>query len=179
MSLKKIMQKGGIMSINNVSNLGASYSFCTQNKLSDETKRKLQALGIDYTNVASEAQAQLLIQSAQSRQQIQKTDNNNQQTTCSSELELISRAKTLASKVGISISQNASMSDILTSLSNKITNLTTKSSETINKNNEIEQYRTELTTLENEYSNLTQSQNSIFSAMNISANLNKFMLGLN
>ena len=104
------MQKGGIMSINNISNLGTSYSFCTQNKLSEETKRKLQALGIDVTNVTSEAQAQMLITAAQSRQQVQKTDNSNKDTTCSSELELITKAKTLANKMGVSVSQNSTMS---------------------------------------------------------------------
>ena len=173
------MQKGGIMSINNISNLGTSYSFCTQNKLSEETKRKLQALGIDTTNVTSEAQAQMLITAAQSRQQVQKTDTQNKETTCSSELELITKAKNLASKMGVSISQNSTMSEILTSLSNKISTLTFQTENDKTKSNEVQQFRTELTAIENEYSTLTQSQNSIFSAMNISANLNKFMLGLN
>lgn len=173
------MQKGGIMSINNISNLGTSYSFCTQNKLSEETKRKLQALGIDATNVTSEAQAQMLITAAQSRQQVQKTDNSNKDTTCSSELELITKAKTLANKMGVSVSQNFTMSEILTSLSNKISTLTAQAENNQTKINEIQQFRTELNSLQNEYSTLTQSQNSIFSAMNMSANLNKFMLGLN
>lgn len=173
------MQKGGIMSINNISNLGTSYSFCTQNKLSEETKRKLQALGIDVTNVTSEAQAQMLITAAQSRQQVQKTDNSNKDTTCSSELELITKAKTLAKKMGVSVSQNSTMSEILTSLSNKISTLTTQAENNQTKTNEIQQFRTELTSLQNEYSTLTKSQNSIFSVMNMSANLNKFMLGLN
>ena len=173
------MQKGGIMSINNISNLGTSYSFCTQNKLSEETKRKLQALGIDVTNVTSEAQAQMLITAAQSRQQVQKTDNSNKDTTCSSELELITKAKTLAKKMGVSVSQNSTMSEILTSLSNKISTLTAQAGNNQTKTNEIQQFRTELTSLQNEYSTLTQSQNSIFSAMNMSANLNKFLLGLN
>ncbi len=169
------------MSINNISNLGASYSFCTQNKLSEETKRKLQALGIDATNVTSEAQAQMLITAAQSRQQVQKTDNTStgQETTCSSELELITKAKTLASKMGVSVSQNSTMTEILTSLSNKISTLTAQTGNDKTKSNEIQQFRSELTSLENEYSTLTQSQNSIFSAMNMSANLNKLMLGLN
>lgn len=176
------MQKGGFMSINNISNLGASYSFCTQNKLSEETKRKLQALGIDATNVTSEAQAQMLITAAQSRQQqVQKTDNTStgQETTCSSELELITKAKTLASKMGVSVSQNSTMTEILTSLSNKISTLTAQTGNDKTKSNEIQQFRSELSSLENEYSTLTQSQNSIFSAMNMSANLNKLMLGLN
>ena len=173
------MQKGGIMSINNISNLGTSYSFCTQNKLSEETKRKLQALGIDVTNVTSEAQAQMLITAAQSRQQVQKTDNSNKDTTCSSELELITKAKTLANKMGVSVSQNSTMSEILTSLSNKISTLTAQAENNQTKTNEIQQFRTELTSLQNEYSTLIQSQNSIFSVMNMSANLNKFMLGLN
>ena len=81
--------------------------------------------------------------------------------------------------MGVSISQNSTMSEILTSLSNKISTLTFQTENDKTKSNEVQQFRTELTAIENEYSTLTQSQNSIFSAMNISANLNKFMLGLN
>ena len=81
--------------------------------------------------------------------------------------------------MGVSVSQNSTMSEILTSLSNKISTLTAQAENNQTKTNEIQQFRTELTSLQNEYSTLTQSQNSIFSAMNMSANLNKFMLGLN
>ena len=48
------------MSINSVGNLSGYIHLCGS-KLSEETRRKLIALGIDPSTVASEAQAQILI----------------------------------------------------------------------------------------------------------------------
>lgn len=170
------------MSVNSISSTSTVYSGSsgtTQNKLSEETKRKLQALGIDATNVTSEAQAQMLISAAQSRQQVQQANNDgSSQNTCSGETELISRARSLASEMGVSVSNDKSLSDIISLLSSKINAMSWQQEDNGLKTNEIQRFQTELSSLESEYSALNESQNSIFAAMNMTANLNKMMLGL-
>ena len=61
------------MSVNSLASLGG-YCISGVSTLSESTKRKLQALGIDPSSVTSEAQAQSLINAAQTRQQVQKAN---------------------------------------------------------------------------------------------------------
>ena len=70
------------MSVNSLASLGG-YCISGVSTLSESTKRKLQALGIDPSSVTSEAQAQSLINAAQTRQQVQKANNeSNSKNTC-------------------------------------------------------------------------------------------------
>lgn len=167
------------MSINSVSSLGG-FSIGGQSYLSDATKMKLQVLGIDPASVSSETQAQVLIANAQARQAVQKTTNeDNSKNTCSSECELISRAKNLASKMSVSVSNDKSLSEILNSLSSKINTLNNQSEGDSAKIKEFQQFQSELSSIQSEYSTVKQNQNSMYTAMNLSANMNKFMLGIN
>lgn len=164
------------MTINGVSSFNSS-GICPQTKISDSTKRKLQALGIDPTSVTSEAQAQTLINAAQARQQVQRTTNesSSKNTTCSSESELISKAKSLASQMGVSVSSTESLSDILNKLSSRISAMSAQQNADTK---ELQKYQAEISSIQSEYSSVKQNQNSMFTAMNYTANMNKFVLGL-
>ena len=167
------------MSVNSLASLGG-YCISGVSTLSESTKRKLQALGIDPSSVTSEAQAQSLINAAQTRQQVQKANNeSNSKNTCSSEAELISRAKSLASKLGVSVSNNSPLTEILGSISSKINSLSNQSSTEGYNIQKLQQFQAELYSIQNEYSTVKQSQNSMYTAMNLTANMNKFSLGLN
>lgn len=167
------------MSINSISSLSSSCTTSTQSTLSESTKRKLQALGIDPTSVTSETQAQTLISAAQQRQQVQKTNNDDtSKNTCSSETELISRAKSLASKMGISVSSNSTLEEMLTSISSKISSLSSQTNGDHNKIQELKQFQSELSSIQSEYSTVSQNENSMYTAMNMTANMNKYALGL-
>lgn len=167
------------MSVNSLASLGG-YCISGVSTLSESTKRKLQALGIDPSCVTSEAQAQSLINAAQTRQQVQKANNeSNSKNTCSSEAELISRAKSLASKLGVSVSNNSPLTEILSSISSKINSLSNQSSTEGYNIQKLQQFQAELYSIQNEYSTVKQSQNSMYTAMNLTANMNKFSLGLN
>ncbi len=132
--------------------------------LSETTRRKLLALGIDPSSVTSESEAKLLIENAQSkRQAVNKTENTNSKTVCTSESELITRAKQLASKIGVTVKENSSIEQILSDLSSKINRT----------------YQGELDTIRNEYNTVKQNQNSMYAMLNMSANVNKVVLGLN
>lgn len=146
-------------------------------RLSEETIRKLRRLGIEPSTVTSEAQAQALITKLEQKlEQVHKTANsNNAQQATSSEAEMIAKAKALASQVGVSVSSSESLSDIFSKISKKLESIT-KGGDSLK---EVKGYKSELYSLEDEYSTIQQSQNSMYSAMNYTANMNKYILGLN
>lgn len=146
-------------------------------RLSEETIRKLRRLGIEPSTVTSEAQAQALITKLEQKlEQVHKTVNsNNAQQATSSEAEMIAKAKALAAQVGVSVSSSESLSDIFSKISKKLESIT-KGGDSLK---EVKGYKSELSSLEDEYSTIQQSQNSMYSAMNYTANMNKYILGLN
>lgn len=146
-------------------------------RLSEETKRKLRQLGIEPSTVTSETQAQALITKLEQKlEQVHKTANsNNAQQATSSEAEMIAKAKALAAQVGVSVSSSESLSDIFSKISKKLESIT-KGGDSLK---EVKGYKSELSSLEDEYSTIQQSQNSMYSAMNYTANMNKYILGLN
>lgn len=146
-------------------------------RLSEETIRKLRRLGIEPSTVTSEAQAQALIAKLEQKlEQVHKTANsNNAQQATSSEAEMIAKAKALAAQVGVSVSSSESLSDIFSKISKKLESIT-KGGDSLK---EVKGYKSELSSLEDEYSTIQQSQNSMYSAMNYTANMNKYILGLN
>ncbi len=146
-------------------------------RLSEETIRKLRRLGIEPSTVTSEAQAQALITKLEQKlEQVHKTANsNNAQQATSSEAEMIAKAKALAAQVGVSVSSSESFSDIFSKISKKLESIT-KGGDSLK---EVKGYKSELSSLEDEYSTIQQSQNSMYSAMNYTANMNKYILGLN
>lgn len=146
-------------------------------RLSEETIRKLRQLGIEPSTVTSEAQAQALITKLEQKlEQVHKTANSsNAQQATSSEAEMIAKAKALAAQVGVSVSSSESLSDIFSKISKKLESIT-KGGDSLK---EVKGYKSELSSLEDEYSTIQQSQNSVYSAMNYTANMNKYILGLN
>ena len=166
------------MPINNVSSIsyfGVSQS--APNGLSEETKRKLQALGIDPTSVSSETEAQALIATAKQKIEQTKNESSSQNTCCSSECELISRAKHLAEKIGLQTSNNDSLRNLIDKISTKLSLITNKTQDE-QTTDKISNYQNELTSIENEYSQINNNQNSLLTAMNLTANMNKFFLGI-
>lgn len=146
-------------------------------RLSEETIRKLRRLGIEPSTVTSEAQAQALITKLEQKlEQVHKTANSsNAQQATSSEAEMIAKAKALAAQVGVSVSSSESLSDIFSKISKKLESIT-KGGDSLK---EVKGYKSELSSLKDEYSTIQQSQNSMYSAMNYTANMNKYILGLN
>lgn len=164
------------MSINSVS---FSFGNVAGTHLSEETKKKLIALGIDPSTVTSEAQAKALITNAEIKQQtVSKSKKTESKTVCTSESEVMTKAKQLAQKAGIKISSTSTIDSILQDLSDKINSLPEKSSEDKISENKKEQYKNELDTIQNEYNAIKQTQNSVYTMLNMTANVNKYMLGL-
>lgn len=160
------------MSINSVSSIG-SFTGCQSSNLSEETKRKLRELGVEPSTVANEFQAQQLIKTLEQKlEQVHKSASfGNARKATSGEAELIAKAKALANQVGISVSSTDSLSDIFSKIKAKINTMETQGQD-------IKAYKSELSALEDKYSTVQQNQSSMLSAMNYTASLNKYMLGL-
>lgn len=160
------------MSINSVSSIG-SFTGCQGSNLSEETKRKLRELGVEPSTVANEFQAQQLIKILEQKlEQVHKSASfGNARKATSGEAELIAKAKALANQVGISVSSTDSLSDIFSKIKSKINTMEAQGQD-------IKACKSELSALEDKYSTVQQNQSSMLSAMNYTASLNKYMLGL-
>ena len=160
------------MSINSVSSIG-SFTGCQSSNLSEETKRKLRELGVEPSTVANEFQAQQLIKILEQKlEQVHKSASfGNARKAISGEAELIAKAKALANQVGISVSSTDSLSDIFSKIKAKINTMEAQGQD-------IKACKSELSALEDKYSTVQQNQSSMLSAMNYTASLNKYMLGL-
>lgn len=160
------------MSINSVSSIG-SFTGCQSSNLSEETKRKLRELGVEPSTVANEFQAQQLIKTLEQKlEQVHKSASfGNARKATTGEAELIAKAKALANQVGISVSSTDSLSDIFSKIKAKINTMEAQGQD-------IKAYKSELSALEDKYSTVQQNQSSMLSAMNYTAILNKYMLGL-
>ncbi len=160
------------MSINSVSSIG-SFTGCQSSNLSEETKRKLRELGVEPSTVANEFQAQQLIKTLEQKlEQVHKSASfGNARKATSGEAELIAKAKALANQVGISVSSTDSLSDIFSKIKAKINTMKAQGQD-------IKACKSELSALEDKYSTVQQNQSSMLSAMNYTASLNKYMLGL-
>lgn len=160
------------MSINSVSSIG-SFTGCQSSNLSEETKRKLRELGVEPSTVANEFQAQQLIKTLEQKlEQVHKSASfGNARKATIGEAELIAKAKALANQVGISVSSTDSLSDIFSKIKAKINTMEAQGQD-------IKACKSELSALEDKYSTVQQNQSSMLSAMNYTASLNKYMLGL-
>jgi len=141
--------------------------------LSETTRAKLRALGIDPSNVTTESEAQILIQNAQTKlNSVNKTQNTSNKTVCTSECEVLTKAKNLARKTGITIRETDPLDKIIQTLTGKINEMV------LQEMPKASEYNAELETIKNEYSAIQQNQNSMYAMMNMNGNVNKFMLGL-
>lgn len=151
------------MSVNSIGQLG-SYDGGFGGGISEETRRKLIALGIDPRAVTSEAQAQMLIKNAiQVRISAKIPLPIN---VCQGEQELISKAKSLAAKMGIKVSLSTPVEQILKDISDKIDK------------GGHDEFKPEFASIEEALRKVKQTENDMYASMDYNAILNKMMLGL-
>lgn len=144
------------------------------NQLSEATKAKLEALGIDPTTVTSEAEAQSLIAQVES---MSKTDKARPQSG-SSDMALLTKAKELAEDVGAKVSERDNLDDICKKISEKIEQLAQQYASDPVAMNKLADYQRELSSIDSRYSSKIDTQDSIFAAMNMISASNKYALGL-
>lgn len=113
---------GQISSISSSSATSSTSTSSSAKKLTEETKKKLQDLGVDTTSITTEAQGQIALlqalQQAQNREQAHHSGEKNEEMQ-----SLKSAAISLASQVGVSVSSTDKLPDILSNIANAINNI--------------------------------------------------------
>ena len=165
--------------MSSISSIGSSMAMSgayitPSNQLSEATKAKLEALGIDPTTVTSEAEAQSLIAQVES---MSKTDKARPQSG-SSDMALLTKAKELAEDVGAKVSERDNLDDICKKISEKIEQLAQQYASDPVAMNKLADYQRELSSIDSRYSSKIDTQDSIFAAMNMISASNKYALGL-
>ncbi len=158
----------------NAGSTAASEVLTKKSSLSNETKAKLEALGIPVTDGMTESEAQSKISQAEA----QKQSQNGGQQQNSSENEILSRAKTLASQVGVTVSSDADISEILDDIGAELETLLEEAEGNPTRLSTLSSYLNELMTLDEQYSSIQSSQQGMYAAMNMVSTSNKISLGL-
>lgn len=140
--------------------------------LSESTKSKLQALGIPVTDDMTEAEATLLIQ----QKQEQENGNNSEQS--SSEAEILSEAKTLASALGVSVSDDADITTILDDIGAELEEMLESAENNPAILSTVSSYLSQLTSLDEQNDNIQSAREGFYAAMNVIAENKKMALGL-
>ena len=162
-----------ISSINSLQ-AGAISTYKTE-ELSSTTKLKLEALGIDPSTVTTEAQAQTLIAQAEAAKH-QNNAGQQQQGGNSSEQELLSEAKNLATEVGVTVSSNDSLDDIVDNISKEIQVMLNSGDQS--KISSAQSYQAQLASISGRAESIQSTQQNIFNAMDMISVSNKYALGL-
>ncbi len=163
-----------ISSINSTQSAAVS-TYKTQEELSSSTKLKLESLGIDPTTVTSEAQAQALIAQAEATKN-QQNAGQQQGGGNSSEQELLSEAKSLASTVGVTVSSNDTLDDIIDNISAQLQVMMNSGDQS--KISQAQSLQTQLASISDRADSIQSTQQNIFNAMNMVSISNKYALGL-
>ena len=163
-----------ISSINSTQSAAVS-TYKTQEELSSSTKLKLESLGINPTTVTSEAQAQALIAQAEATKN-QQNAGQQQGGGNSSEQELLSEAKSLASTVGVTVSSNDTLDDIIDNISAQLQVMMNSGDKS--KISQAQSLQTQLASISDRADSIQSTQQNIFNAMNMVSISNKYALGL-
>jgi len=182
--------RDAMTSIGAISSVKSSFGLyaAQQQNLTAQTKIQLQSLGIDTTNIKTEAQGQTALESSQESQQsqsTQQTENNQQSKPAggdnSSADAIKEEAVALAQKIGASVSSNDELNDILDAISQAISKLQAQAVNDPQKAEQVAQYQAEFQSLcqsvsamqsSNQESSVQTASSQIQASMNVLASYN-------
>lgn len=144
-----------------------------ESDLSNATKEKLAALGINSEGM-SEAEAQMIIQQSQTEEKSNTGENKENST----ESEILSDAKSLAAKVSVSVSTNDDISDVLDNISTKLESMVEDAKNNPTHLTNVTTHFLELESLDSQYNNMQNSQSNMYAALNMVSSYNKLSHGL-
>jgi len=143
-----------LSSIGAIDSLKKAYGAYSGNQaLTVQTKVQLEGLGIDTSNIKTESQGQITLQSMQGGNSTQEVGQAKQAQGSaagggSSELDsLKDEAIALAEKVGVSVSSDDDIDDIMDAISDAITQLQTEAANDPDKIAQVQEYQAEYDTL--------------------------------
>lgn len=185
LSLKKI-KKAFIMTVSAISSAMSVYTYLqnsTNKTLSEDLIEKLSSLGIDPSSVSSTAEAlQAISEAEESSETDTESEGDEEEGETSDESPVLrERAERLADKVGIEVSENDTIDDILDNVQDVIDKML---SYAVDKNDramydKFKSYQTDLDNIQSEMNGGGFSGTAVFSFMDMVAEQNKYALNLN
>lgn len=173
------MSNDSISSVSTTSSLNSLSSASTANQpLTAATKAKLDALGVDTTSIKTETQGQVALSAAQTKQEAQKSAHSHQGGNSSME-SIKNEAKSLASQVGVSVSDEDKVDDILSKVASKISELQVAAGTDETKLAQVQQYQSQYDSISSSLSNMQAAKAQLSSSMDNMASYNKMAHGLN
>ena len=164
------------MSINSIGFFGNCGN--SKSRLSEELRQKLLALGVDPSSVSSDAEAIALIEAILQTQITTEVKSTKSENFCCGEQELIARARKLASRINLTVSDNLTLEEILEKISKKLNEKIQEFSQDEKVTSLLKSCQDELNSIQNDYSIVKQNEKAMFASMNFNASMNKMMLGL-
>jgi len=162
------------MSSDSISSIrGTNYSGGSSSKapLTDETKSKLEALGVDTSKITTEAQGQAVLKASEKKQEDSKKATNPLKSN--SEQSLKASAKSLADEMIIPTLEEDTTDDILERISKEINKLEQEAGNDEVKRADIENYKIKLENISIKYSDIKTSKQKLDNSMNGLASYNK------
>lgn len=156
-----------VSGIGAIGSTGSSFGVsAVQSILTAQTRAQLESLGIDITNIKTEAEGQSALQSAQSTQQGQKTQKSHGAkghkagggNAASQAIKQETMA--LAEQLGISVPSDAKLSEIMDAISQAITDMQAKAGNDPEKIAQVAQYQATFQALGQAINNLQSSKQS-------------------
>ncbi len=128
-------------------NLANSYGAYNQ-KLTQETRDKLIELGIPFSSSTTEAEGKRLIATAEAKNSAK--ENGNMFSENKNTSDLFEKAKSLAQKLGIEVSEGTNFNTLLTKIEAKLEQLINVNKNNINALNELKGLSQELANIQAE-----------------------------
>lgn len=149
-------------------------------KISNSTKKELEALKINPATIQTESQAKKLIQQEKSAKKSEKNKEATPKNQNSSEQSILSELKQLAAKLGVSVSEKEPIENIFADLSSALTSKMVKArmSKDVDETEKYNSIAEQLAMLKGQYDSMQNMQSMLSASMNIMGNVNKISLGL-
>lgn len=158
-------------------NLSISFSSVVE-KLSENTKKELQMLGFNTSDIKTEAQGQALLKSVKEQNTLKSQQSSEIQKESESDSRLRGILVGLLAELGEVISQLESIVELFQKLLEKIKRLIKEAEANAEKKKKAEAYQEQYDKLLKEYSTSQNSQSVLSSSMNNMAMMNKISLNL-
>jgi len=176
------------MSVNAISSISSASATSSSSStvLTDTTKKKLEALGIDASKIKTETEGLQKLKEAeaqQAAQAAQSAQGQQQQNGASSQTDAIkTQATSLASQLGISVSDKDTVEDILENIGTKLSAMSVQAANDPQKMQELKGYESQFASISSEYVNIQtqqqQSQSQISGSLDSLATYNKIFFNL-
>lgn len=168
-------------SINSISmamSSSLSYTAMNTQKLSEATKKELEALGICTTNIRTEAQGQTTLKSVQSGIKLQSEQSQQNKAEDAHQSSLRDQIMSLFADLGVIASKLKKIEDLLEELKERIEKLKRKAEAEKKEDAKIAQYQERLKSIEKQYASENKSEPAFRMSANHSAMLNKLFMNM-